>query len=157
MNIVQTYGKEIVSLLVPFIAWGLSAFFKNKPRLRIAQPHTFTFVAPPILDNNGVETSAGLTVHTRSFLIYNDGREAATKLELVFNWKPLCLNIWPPRRYTEQVEPDKRYILIFESLSPDEALGCEVLSVKEELPNLLTVRSDQSEAKFINYVSTASR
>lgn len=41
-------------------------------------------------------------------------------------------------------------MLIFPSLSPGEMLGCEVLSINADLPALITVRSDQCVAKFIN-------
>ncbi len=44
MSTLQTYGKEIVALLVPFIAWTLSTFLKSKARLNIATPHRFTFL-----------------------------------------------------------------------------------------------------------------
>ena len=90
------------------------------------------------------------TVHTNSFIVLNSGLELSTNIELVFNWKPVCLNIWPPRHFKEYQELDNRYILIFDSLSPGEVLRCEVLSVNTELPNLLTVRSDQCVAQFVN-------
>ena len=151
MSFVETYGKELFALLVPFITWGLNRFFKGKARLQIAQPHKFTFlVQQPLIDSLGNQVSPTQTVHTNSFIVRNSGRETSTNVELVFNWKPMCLNVWPPRHFTESQEPDNRYVLVFDSLSPGEVLGCEVLSVNIELPNLVTVRSDQCVAQFIN-------
>lgn len=151
MSFFETYGKEIVSFLVPIVTWLLNNFFKGKARLHIAQPHKFTFlVQEPLVNPQGAMVSPSQNVHTNSFLVRNSGRESATKIELVFNWKPMCLNVWPPRHFTEHVEPDNRYVLVFESLSPGEVLGCEVLSVNQELPNLMTVRSDQCVAQFLN-------
>lgn len=151
MSIFQAYGKEIISLLVPFIAWVLSSFFKTKAKLQVALPHQFTYlVQEPRLDSKGKVISPNQTVHTNSFIIRNDGREAAEKVELVFNWKPMCLNLWPVRHYLEHHEPDGRYVLIFDALASDESLFVEVLSVNHDLPSLLTVRSANCVAKNLN-------
>ena len=144
MDFVQTYGKEITALIVPFITLALNSFFKGKARLEVAQPHLFTFlVQEPLRDANGQEMKPTQTASTRSVLIRNSGRETATQVEIVFNWKPMCVNVWPPRRYKEDVQDDKRYTLIFDSVSPGESLGCEILAVNNPLPEVMTVRCDQ--------------
>ena len=102
MEFIQNYAKEIVSLLVPLVAALVNSFLKGKARLRVAQPHGFTFlVQQPLVDQQGKQISPNQSAHTRSFLVQNSGREPATKIELVFNWKPMCLNIWPSRHMTE--------------------------------------------------------
>ena len=152
MALLETYGKEIVSLFVPFLAWALNTFFKAKAKLLLASPHTFTFlVQQPLLDpTTGKQISPTQTVHTRSLMIWNAGKETATSVEWVFNWKPLCINVWPSRHFEEHTESDNRYIMIFESLAPKEYLGCEIFSINNDLPNLITVRSDQCAAEIIN-------
>lgn len=147
---VQTYAKELVSLAVPFIAWALNNFFKGKVRLQFATPHGFTFlVQQPLRDPEGREISPTQAVHTQSLIVRNAGREPATKLEVVFNWEPMCINVWPTRHFETHREPDRRYVLIFDSLSPGEVVGCEVLSVNGELPKLVTVRCDQCVGQSI--------
>lgn len=151
MTFLETYGKEIVSLLVPVVTWLLNGFFKAKAKLQVALPHQFTFlVQQPRIDAEGHELSPTQTVKTNSFIIRNAGRESATKVELVFNWKPMCLNLWPVRHYEEHIEPDRRYVLIFDSLAPSEVLGVEVLAVNDDLPNLVTVRSAECTAQNIS-------
>jgi hypothetical protein len=44
MTFIETYGKEIVALLVPFIAWILNNVFKAKAKLQVALPHQFNFL-----------------------------------------------------------------------------------------------------------------
>ncbi len=144
------YGKEIFATLVPVIIWVLDVVFRARARLQVAEPHTFTFlVENPLHDDEGNLVSNTQTVHTRSVTVQNSGRETATNIELVFNWRPLCLNVWPSRAYETITAPDNRYILKFSSLSPGETLGCEALSVNADLPALITVRSDQCQAKFV--------
>lgn len=100
----QTYGKEIVALVVPLITWGLNTFLRSRARLNVATPHSFTFlIQQPLMDNSGNQVSPTQTIHTNSFVVYNDGRDTATKIEIVLNWKPMCVNIWPSRHYEEHV------------------------------------------------------
>lgn len=148
MSILQTYAKEIVSLVVPFIAWALARFFKAKAKLILATPHSFTFlVQEPLRDAQGNVIQPTQTVRTVSYLLKNTGSEPAKNVELVFNWKPLCINIWPSRHITEHVENDNRYVVIFESLAPDEFVGFELLAVNNDAPALITARSEQCVAK----------
>jgi len=150
MNFLETYGKEIVALLIPLITYALNTFFKAKARLLWASPHTFTFLVPePLVDKDGKQTSPTQTVHTISHMIKNDGKETATNVELLFNWKPQFINVWPPRHFNERIELDGRYTLLFKSLIPNENLGCELLAVNNDLPSLLIVRCDQCVAQTI--------
>lgn len=149
-SLIQTYGKELVSLAVPFVAWALNRLTKSRARLQTAQLHTFTFlVRPPVPGPNDAQPAPPNRITTRSIVVRNVGNEPATKVELVFNWEPMCINIWPSRHYTEHREQDRRYILIFDSLSPGEAIGCELLAFNAPLPDVITVRSDQSLAQAI--------
>jgi hypothetical protein len=147
----QTYGKEIVSLIVPLLAWALNVFFKARARLFVARPHAFSFlVQEPLLDQQGNQISPTQSINTSSFVISNSGRETATKVEVVFNWKPQCVNLWPARHYEERIEPDNRYTMIFDSLAPREDVGFEVFSINHDLPALLLARCDQCRAEHIN-------
>lgn len=150
MSILQTYAKEIVSLVVPFIAWALARFFKAKAKLILATPHSFTFlVQEPLRGAQGNVIQPTQTVRTVSYLLKNTGSEPAKNVELVFNWKPLCINIWPSRHITEHVENDNRYVVIFESLAPNEFVGFELLAVNNDAPALITARSEQCVAKSV--------
>ena len=131
------------------------------PRARFSLPdwskvgeqvaHTFTFlVQQPLLDAQENQISPSQTVHTRSLIVWNAGKDTATKVELVFNWEPLCINVWPSRHFERHTEPDSRYILIFDSVAPNEYLGCELLSINRDVPDVLVVRSDQCVAKRVN-------
>jgi hypothetical protein len=151
MALLETYGKEIVALLAPVITWLLNTVFRTRSRLYLANPHSFTFLVPiPLLNPQGQQISPTQTVHTASFMLWNGGRETATKVEWVFDWKPPCLNVWPARHYVVYTETDGRSVIVFESLAPHEYVGCELMSINAALPNLLTVRSDQCVAQNVN-------
>jgi hypothetical protein len=151
MTLIQTYGKEIIAIVIPLVTWLLNTFFKAKAKLLLASPHTFTFlVQQPLVDAQGNQVAPTQTVHTRSLMVRNAGKETATNVEWVFNWKPMCINVWPSRHFEEHIESDNRYVMIFSSLAPQEHLGCEIFSINSELPNLITVRSDQCVAQTIN-------
>ncbi len=152
MSVIETYGKEIVAVLVPFLTWILNTFFKAKTKLYLASPHSFIFlVQQPWTDAQGQQWPTQ-SVNTSSIVLWNGGREPATRVEWVFNWKPQCINVWPSRHFVEHTDADGRYIMIFDSLAPNEMMGCEVLVVNAPLPQLLTVRSDQCVALTVNLV-----
>ncbi|SDX47456.1 hypothetical protein SAMN05518669_10515 [Variovorax sp. YR634] len=82
-------------------------------------------------------------VFTASVRLMNLGREPAKKVEVVFNWKPDLLNMWPIRAFEESIDNSRRYIIKFDSFAPKEELRIEVMNVNKPLPALLTVRCDQ--------------
>jgi len=151
MNFISTYGKEIVSLLVPFIAWFLNVGIKAKAKLIWASPHSFTFlVQEPLRDMEGKVINSTQKVCTASIKVINIGRETANKVELVFNWKPQYANIWPVRHYEENSNQDGRHMLIFENLSPNEAIGIEIMCINADVPALLQVRSSECTAQNVS-------
>lgn len=151
MDFIHQYGKETFSALVALTVWGLSYFFKTRPKLHLAQPHAFTYlIDEPLRAPDGKEIQPRQTVHTQAYWVQNSGRETATKVELVFNFEPKCINIWPVRNFERKTLPDQRCALIFDSLAPGEVLGCHILNINNDLPNLLYVRCDQGAAKSID-------
>ncbi|HIF5652312.1 TPA: hypothetical protein ACX3DX_004553 [Vibrio parahaemolyticus] len=150
MDFLQQYAKEIFALSVPLLTWFLNFYFKAKAKLHVASPHGFTFlVEEPVKDENGEIVSPRQTVKTMSHIVSNPGQDTATKVELVFNWKPPCINIWPSRHFIEHEQNDGRYVMVFDSLAPREQIACELLSVNNDLPALINVRSDQCTATQI--------
>jgi hypothetical protein len=144
------YGKEIVSLLVPFVTWWLNTGAKPKAKLHWTSPHAFTFlVQEPLQDAQGVVVRPTQTVCTASVRVINSGREAAHRVELVFNFRPQYLNLWPVRSYEERTDADRRHMMIFENLAPKEELGIEIMSVNQDLPALLQVRSAECVARQV--------
>jgi len=144
MSIIQTYGKELVALLVPFIAWMLNRFFQAKAKLNISSPHGFVFlVDKPLYNEHGGLERKELTVYTKSYVLINAGRVTSTNIEIVFNWRPMCINMWPIRSHSERIENDNRCILMFNSIAPGEILGLEILDINRQLPDLVSARCDQ--------------
>lgn len=150
MEFVNTYGKEIFSLLIPFLVWFLNVGLKGKAKLVWTSPHSFTFlVQEPLLDEQGNALKKTQSVCTASIKVINTGRETANKVELVFNWKPQYINLWPVRHYEQKTDQDSRHILIFDNLSPKEEIGLEVMSINADLPALLVVRSAECMAQNV--------
>lgn len=155
MEFLKTYAKEIIALLVPFLAWFLNTRLKARAKLAWSNPHSFTFlVQEPLRDPQGNIIRPNQTVSTAQVRVTNVGRDTATHVELVFNFKALFVNLWPVRHYVETIEPDGRHILIFDSLAPSEEIGLEIMSINAELPALLVVRSDQCVAQNVKMVNS---
>lgn len=151
MNILSQYGKEIISILVPLITFTLNNFFKGSAKVSIGELHQFSFlIEEPLKDHEGNIIKPKQVLHTKSYVVINDGREPAKKLELIFNYKDMHLNIWPVKPYTESLDPNGRYVVTFEYVAPKESFRCEVLSINADLPELLTSRSEQGITKAIS-------
>ena len=159
MNFLSTYGKEIVSLLAPLLTWLLNSGFKARAKLIWAKPHAFCFwIQEPVKDAEGVASRESQQVQTASIKVINVGRETANKIELVFNWEPHYVNLWPIRIYESNTDQYGRHTLIFETLSPKEEIGVEIMSVNRDLPELLNVRCAECTAKterltWVRYMS----
>lgn len=154
---VADYGKEIASLLVPFVTWLLNVGIKPRAKLIWTSPHSFNFlVQEPLRDAQGNILRPTQTVHTASIRVINIGRDTAHKVELIFNWKPPYLNLWPVRSYEKKSDGDKRHMLIFENLAPKEELGFEIMSINHDLPALLQVRSAECLARNVSLMWFAS-
>jgi hypothetical protein len=150
MELITTYGKEIVSLLIPFITWFLNVGIKAKAKLIWGSPHSFTFlVQEPLRDAQDKVITPTQRVCTASIRVINTGRDTANKVELVFNWKPHYVNLWPVRHYEQKTDQDNRHILIFDNLSPKEEIGLEIMSINADLPALLVVRSAECTAQNV--------
>lgn len=143
MEFLKTYSKELISLFVPLLTWLINTKLKPRARIGVATLHRFTFlVQQPLFDGEGNQISSTQTAQTQSLIIKNDGKDTATKIEVVLNWETI-VNIWPTRSYEEKKDKDGRYIMIFDSLAPNETIGIELLSINKDLPALIIVRCNE--------------
>lgn len=143
-----SHVAELFAILVPLIIWVLDKRLQPKAKLTVSSRHQFAYlVDQPLLDKEGNVIKQQQNAYTVSRIVANEGKEAATNIEVVFNWKPNCINIWPVRDYDEKIAPDGRFVMHFRSLAPKEQFSIEVLTINQEPPNLLTARSDQCQAE----------
>ncbi|WP_432325241.1 hypothetical protein [Yersinia enterocolitica] len=150
MNILSLYGKEIFAFVVPVFTLLLNKFFKNSAKICYGVLHQFTYLIKEPLKNHDGETLREVqTVHTLSYVFKNEGREPATNVEIIFNYRPMYLNVWPSKHYEVKVDGEGRHIMMFDYLAPQEVIRCEVLSINSELPSLLSVRCKEGLAQQI--------
>lgn len=76
-----------------------------------------------------------------SYFIRNDGKDPITGIEVVWNWKPHAINIWPPRPFEPFTDKDARFSITLKSLSPGEDLLVELIAFGGKLPEMMSCRS----------------
>jgi len=146
---IQDYSKEIVSILVPIVAATCNKIAKGKSRFLCAQRHDFTFFLREQKEPNGeIKTPAG-TVHTMSYFVRNDGKNQISGIEVVWNWRPDAINIWPPRPFDESKDSDGRFSISLKNMSPGEDLLIELIAFGTVLPRMVSCRCDQSVARHV--------
>jgi hypothetical protein len=102
IEFLSLHAAKIFSAASPFILWALNQLIQPKARLLLQTRHRFTYlIQQPHIAEDGTVISPTQTVSTQSVSIFNAGRSPATKLEIVFNWKPQHINIWPSRHFDE--------------------------------------------------------
>ncbi|MGY2799886.1 hypothetical protein ACVWV0_004062 [Ewingella americana] len=150
MNFISQYGKEIFAFAVPFFTFLLNKYFKNSAKLEYGSLHSFSYlITEPLRSVDGDVISPTQTVHTQSYVIRNEGRESASSVEIIFNFRPMYINIWPSRHYDLKVDGEKRHIMVFDYLAPQEFIRCEIMSINRDLPDLISVRCKEGLGKMI--------
>lgn len=144
------YIKEVISITTPFLGWILNTRFQKKVRIVWSVRHAFTFlIQEPLLGADQQVIFATQTVHTASISVTNSGKITATNVEIVFNWRPQYINVWPIRSFEEKIAADKRFSIHLENLASGEPFGFELFSINRDLPEIIHVRSEQSVAKLV--------
>jgi hypothetical protein len=150
MNLLTLYGKEIFALTVPVFTLIINKFFKNSAKVCYGVLHQFTYlINEPLRNANNEVICNTQIVHTYSYVFKNEGKEPATNVEIIFNYSPMYLNIWPSRHYTVKEGAEGRYIMVMDYLAPQEFVRCEMMSINKDLPELLSVRCKEGLAKEI--------
>jgi hypothetical protein len=147
IQFVQTYAKELSGLAFVIIAWALNRYGRSRARLFYTIQHAATtWVDEPLKDAEGKQLAPRQPIHTAAVGVTNAGLETAKNVEVVFNWKPMFLNVWPVRAYEERPSAHDTYSLLIPSLAPGEAVVINLVSINAGLPGLATVRCDEATA-----------
>lgn len=150
MMLLQTYSKEAAAIAAVLLAFILNRYLRARARLVYSVRHAFTFILDELEDQTTKEGSGVRpVVHTASISVSNLGKDPAEKVEIVFNWKPSFINVWPSRFYETKTAPDQRHSIFLDSLAPGETFGIELLSINQNLPGLNAVRSQNSIANQV--------
>lgn len=144
LSIAQSYSKELAALAAVLITWALNRYARPRARLLYSVRHAFTYLLEePFRDADGNIVAERQSINTASFVISNDGRDTAKNVEIVFNWRPMFMNVWPARHFEHRLSDHNRYSLLFASLAPKENINVELIGINAALPELVTVRSDE--------------
>lgn len=130
------------------IAWLLSKYARARARLVFSVRHASTIqIDEPLKDAEGKLIAQRQFIHTASVTVSNVGTDTAKNVELVFDYRPMFLSIWPVRHYEERQSAHNTFSLLFASLAPNEALNVEAVAINAGLPAVATVRSDEATAE----------
>ena len=143
------YSKEIASVLVGF--FGLIGKLAAKPKTSMAwgPRASISHILPPFTDADGKVTDQRPHLTVGSFFISNTGKVPLSEIEIVLNYSPQSLNLWPPRPFSIAEIAHGRIAISLPALSPKDELWFEMVSVNNSLPNVLSVRSKETVARPI--------
>ena len=146
----DAHQTELWSLLAVILGAGLTRLLRLKANLFYSVHHSsFVLVDQPLLDADGKVIAARQHIRSASIRVGNSGLLPARAVEVTFNWKPVILNVLPPRDFDSTASPFDRYTLKFPSLAPREQVTIEIMAFNADLPVLTAVRSEDSSGKAI--------
>jgi len=131
----------VVSVSSGLVLLAITLFVQARPKIIWANLYQFVHRLPA---QDG-ETIA----HTRTVLVQNVGRKTARDVEIVFNWQPQALSVWPQRAYEERVNPEGRHIIFFADLAPKEYSNIDVINIGSDAPECISVRCPDRMAKEV--------
>ena len=127
---------EVASGGVSFLATVLAGltlhWLQPKSRIAWATQHTMTYFAKSGED--------AVKIQTTTLWIKNTGRGIAENVELILNFRPQHFQIWPVIAYSEEDNPDGRFIIRFNHLGRLEVVSVHLLAANGDNPEALNVR-----------------
>jgi len=97
---------------------------------------------------------AAIPVHTQEIWVQNVGRASIDNVEVTLNWKPQHLEIWSPRKYTEDQIANDRIVLTVPRLRGREFFRISMLESRQlpagaQLPDVLAVNWSGGEGRRV--------
>jgi hypothetical protein len=140
-------SKEIVAVLITaalsVIGYIVLLLIAAKPKIKygiFSNDHLIP------RDNEGKMFS----VFTQNIFFTNTGRATADELEVIFNFRPFHLEIYPTIPYELKDNPDGRLVFSVSKLNPKERLNIRLLNSHNPLPEVINVRWRGGQGKLIN-------
>ena len=150
MTFVQTYIKEILTVVVPLVMLAISQMIAPRTRLMQGVRHSWNMlIEQPQFNDKGEAIGKQSLVRAASVQFVNTGKSPATDVEVTFNWRPQHLNVWPSRHYTEAQTSDGRFTLKVGTIPPKAMIGIEIMAVNGELPAIASAHCKECTAKSI--------
>lgn len=153
----KPYDAQIVSFILTLLTAIVFWIAQARVKLRWGFQHGFSHRIDPAPRNekgednsdSGPENMQPIMVRTASFWIANEGRRTASNVEITFNYRPDNFSIWPQRNYETVPNPEGRLIFKFASVSPKEAFTINLITIGSDVPDLLSMRSDEASGRKI--------
>jgi hypothetical protein len=127
--------EPFLSLLITGLGSVILLLLKPKVKLVWGEKNRFLHLIRAT-DPNQKKTA----IHTAHYIIQNMGRLGAKDVEVVFNYPPTEISVWPQRKYTPETTRENRLIVKFDFIAPREFVEIAVLNLDTDLPDLLNVK-----------------
>lgn len=135
-------SPNIVAAILTFILTIIHRIAQPRPKIVWGTSHGFSFIVPRT-DPPGPD----FLVHTQTVFIQNVGRESASDIEVILNYRPHNLSLWPQLVYSTTSNPENKYIIKIENLGRREFTQIEMLHSVGDMPAVLRIRTPRGECK----------
>ncbi|TNE60262.1 MAG: hypothetical protein EP340_00080 [Alphaproteobacteria bacterium] len=160
--------QSIAAVFLVFLGAVVTRLVQPKSKVVWSPTHGFVFSVPAVNEASEVSSADAATeepeqmslpsvpsrtvnYYTNTIFVQNVGRGPAEQVELIFNFRPAHLQVWPLIPFVMNPVQDGRWSLEIENLAPKEFFSIELLGLIEP-PDLLYVRSKTGTGKKIEMI-----
>jgi hypothetical protein len=151
-NILHEYAP-LVSFLLTTLVTVIIYLFRPKVKLIWGSKSDFKHIMRS-RENTDIKKpkqseQQPLVVHSAHYFIKNTGQTEAKNVEIVLNFPPDEISVWPQRQYGLSVNNENRQIIFLPFIGSKESLDILLLSVGKELPMLMNVKCPESNGRQV--------
>jgi hypothetical protein len=144
-SILEIVPVQLLSLGLATLISIVGYFLKPRVKIIWGQKTNFSHILRP-----KKEGDTAVRVSTAHYIIQNAGRAPAKDVEIVLNYAPDEVSVWPQRLYELKLNNEQRQILKLEFLAPKEYVEILLLNIRNDLPDVLSVKSPDCVGKAVN-------
>jgi hypothetical protein len=136
---------QLIATLLTIATTIVLRMIQPRPRVVWGTSHQFAFRIPRTNAPGGE-----FLLHTQTAFLQNIGFGPAEDVEIILNYKPEHLSLWPQLNYTTVTNPEGRFIIKIENLGRREYTAVEMLHSIGEMPTALRVRTSRGECRQVS-------
>jgi hypothetical protein len=137
-------SPQIIAAFLTIATTILLRLMQPRPKVVWGTSHNFTFRLPTTNPPGGE-----FLLHTQAIFLQNIGFSPAEDVEVILNYKPENLSLWPQLNYSTDTNPEGRCIIKIKNLGGREFTSLEMLHSQGDMPTTLRVRTPRGECKQV--------
>jgi hypothetical protein len=137
-------NPQILAAILTIATTLLLRVLQPRPKVVWGTSHQYSHRIP-----RTPELGGEWLLHSQTVFVQNIGFAPAQDVEIILNFKPENLSLWPQLNYTTSINREQRFIVKIENLGRREFTALEMLHSTGNMPETLRVRTPRGECRQV--------